>query len=122
VTVSGNLTPTGPAKGTFGFSTDGSEVFESADGKANEEVKAVFIGFLYLPLGCKTVEPIDLPLSIKEPTNALSSAGGTFSFNAEVTVPEFGECGLLGPIISSTTSGPGNKVEMTASPPAPINW
>ena len=122
VTVSGNLTPTGPAKGTFGFSTDGSEVFESADGKANEEVKAVFIGFLYLPVGCKTVEPIDLPLSLKEPTNALSSAGGNFSFNAEVTVPEFGECGLLGPIISSTTSGPGNKVEMAASPPPPLNW
>ena len=121
VTVSGNLTPTGPAKGTFGFSTDGSEVFESADGKANEEVKAVSIGLLYLPLGCRTVEPIDLPLSIKEPTSALSSAG-SFSFSAEVTVPEFGECGLLGPIISAATSGPGNKVEMTATPPAPINW
>ena len=121
VTVSGSLTPTGPAKGTFGFSTDGSEVFESADGKANEEVKAVSIGLLYLPLGCRTVEPIDLPLSIKEPTNALSSAG-SFSFSAEVTVPEFGECGLLGPLISSATSGPGNKVEMTATPPAPINW
>jgi hypothetical protein len=121
VTVSGSLTPTGPATGTFGFSSDGSEVFESADGKANEEVKAVSIGLLYLPLGCKTVSPIDLPLSIKEPTNALASAG-SFSFAAEVTVPEFGECGLLGPIISSTTSGPGNKVEMTATPPAPINW
>jgi hypothetical protein len=120
VTVSGNLTPTGPAKGTFGFSTDGSEVFESAEGAANEEVKAVSIGFLYLPLGCKTVEPIKLPLSIKEPTNALST--GNFSFKAEVTVPEFGECGTLGPIISSTTSGPGNTVEMTASPPAPISW
>jgi hypothetical protein len=120
VTVSGSLTPTGPAKGTFGFSTDGSEVFESAEGAANEEVKAVSIGFLYLPLGCKTVEPIKLPLSIKEPTNALST--GNFSFKAEVTVPEFGECGALGPIISSTTSGPGNTVEMTASPPAPINW
>jgi hypothetical protein len=121
VTVSGNLTPTGPAKGTFGFSSDGSEVSEIADGKANEEVKAVSIGLLYLPLGCKTVEPIDLPLSIKEPTNALASAG-SFSFAAEVTVPEFGDCGTLGPIISSTTSGPGNKVEMTATPPAPVNW
>jgi Secretory lipase len=121
VTVSGSLTPTGPAEGTFGFSADGSEVFESADGKANEEVKAVSIGWLYLPLGCRTLEPIDLPLSIKEPTNALSSAG-SFSFSAEVTVPDFGECGLLGPIISSTTSGPGSKVEMTARPPAPISW
>jgi len=39
-----------------------------------------------------------------------------------VTVPEFGECGLLRPIISSTTSGPGNKIQMSATPPTPINW
>jgi hypothetical protein len=120
VTVSGALTPTGPATGTFGFSENGDEVFESADGKANELVKAVRIGFLYLPIGCKTVEPIDLPLSIREPTNAL--AAGNFSFKAEVTLPPFGECGLLGPVLTSTTSGPGNTVEMTASPPPPINW
>jgi hypothetical protein len=120
VTISGALTPTGPATGTFGFSSDGSEVFESADGKANEEVRGVTVGIFPVPIGCKTVEPIDLPLSIDEPTNALST--GSFAFRAEVTVPEFGGCGLYGPLISSTTSGPGNIVEMTASPPAPINW
>ena len=120
VTVSGALTPTGPATGTFGFSSNGSEVFESAEGKANELVKAVRIGFFTLPIGCKTVEPIDLPLSIKEPTNALST--GSFSFKAEVTVPPFGECGLFGPTITATTSGPGNTVEITAAPPPPINW
>ncbi len=120
VTVSGGLTPTGPASGTFGFSTDGSEVFESAEGTANEVVKGVRVGLFNLPLGCKTVEPIKLPLSIREPTNALST--GSFAFKATVTVPEFGECGALGPIISATTSGPGNTVEMTAAPPAPINW
>jgi Secretory lipase len=120
VTVSGGLTPTGPAIGTFGFSKDGSEVSESADGKANETVKAVRVGLFTLPIGCKTVTPIDLPLSISEPTNAL--AVGSFSFKTEVTVPEFGECGALGPIISATTSGPGNTVEMTAAPPPPSNW
>lgn len=120
VTLSGALTPTGPAKGTFGFSENGSEVFESAQGAANEEVKGVSIGLFELPIGCKTVEPIQLPLSIREPTNALST--GSFSFKAEVTVPEFGDCGIFGPIISADTSGPGNAVEMTASPPAPINW
>jgi len=120
VTVSGGLTPTGPATGTFSFSQDGSEVSESADGKANEVVKAVKVGFFNLPIGCKTVEPIDLPLSISEPTNALAT--GNFAFKATVTVPEFGECGALGPIISATTSGPGNTVEITAAPPAPINW
>lgn len=120
VTVSGGLTPTEPATGTFGFSENGDEVFESADGKANEVVKAVRIGFFTLPLGCKTVEPINLPLSIREPSNALAT--GNFSFKAEVTVPEFGECGLFGPTISATTSGPGNTVEITATPPPPINW
>jgi len=120
VTVSGALTPTGPATGTFAFSESGNEVSESAEGKANELVKGVKIGLLNLPIGCKTVEPIDLPLSIKEPTNEL--AVGNFAFKAEVTVPPFGECGLLGPVLSATTSGPGNTVEITASPPAPISW
>lgn len=120
VTVSGGLTPTGPALGTFSFSPDGSEVSESADGKANEIVKGVKVGLFNLPIGCKTVEPIDLPLSISEPTNALAT--GNFAFKATVTVPPFGECGALGPIISATTSGPGNTVEITATPPAPINW
>jgi len=120
VTVSGALTPTGPATGTFAFSESGNEVSESAEGKANELVKGVKIGLLDLPIGCKTVEPIDLPLSIKEPTNEL--AVGSFAFKAEVTVPPFGECGLLGPVLSATTSGPGNTVEITATPPAPINW
>jgi hypothetical protein len=120
VTVSGALTPTGPAVGTFAFSESGNEVSESAEGKANEEVGAVKVGLFTLPIGCKTVEPIDLPLTIKEPTNEL--AVGNFAFKAEVTVPDFGECGLLGPILSATTSGPGNTVEITASPPAPINW
>jgi len=120
VTVSGALTPTGPATGTFAFSESGNEVSESAEGKANEVVKGIKIGLLDLPIGCKTVEPIDLPLSIKESTNAL--AVGNFAFKAEVTVPDFGECGLLGPVLSATTSGPGNTVEITATPPAPISW
>jgi len=120
VTVSGALTPTGPAVGTFAFSESGNEVSESAEGKANEVVKGVKIGLFNLPIGCKTVEPINLPLTIKEPTNAL--AVGNFAFKAEVTLPDFGECGLLGPVLSATTSGPGNTVEITASPPAPTNW
>jgi hypothetical protein len=120
VTVSGALTPTGPATGTFAFSESGNEVSENAEGKANEVVKGVKIGLFNLPIGCKTVEPINLPLTIKEPTNAL--AVGNFAFKAEVTLPDFGECGLLGPVLSATTSGPGNTVEITASPPAPINW
>ena len=74
---------------------------------------SVGIGFFTVPIGCTTVEPIELPLSITEPVNALVAGG--FSFKTEVTVPAFGGCGLFGPILSATMSGPGNTIEMTAS-------
>lgn len=119
VTVSGALTPTGPALGTVSFANNGV-LSESAEGSAFERVNAVSIGLLFLPLGCETVEPIKLPLSISEPANALAVGG--FTFEASVTVPQFGGCGIFGPVLSSTNSGPGNKVKITAKPPPPINW
>jgi Secretory lipase len=119
VTVKGALTPTGTIHGTVGFTNDG--VFsESASGSANELVSSVGVGIFTVPIGCTTVEPIQLPLGISEQVNALVVGG--FSFSTTVTVPEFGGCGLFGPILSSTMSGPGNKIEMTAKPPPPINW
>jgi Secretory lipase len=120
INVKGALTPTGPATGTFGFSSDGSEVSESAAGSANEEVGSVSIGLIKVPIGCKTVEPIKLPLTISEPTNALAS--GSFAFKTTVTVPPFGGCGVFGPVLTATVAGPGNTVELTAKGPAPINW
>ena len=121
VTVSGGLTPTGPADGHVRLQhrRQRSVRERGRQGQRGSEGRAES-GSSPLPIGCKTVEPIDLPLSISEPTNALAT--GSFAFKAEVTVPEFGGCGLLGPLISSTTSGPGNTVEMTAAPPPPINW
>jgi hypothetical protein len=119
ITVSGALTPTGPAIGTISF-TNAGVLSESAEGEANERVNAVKVGLLKLPLGCETVEPIKLPLSISEPANELAVGG--FSFAAEVTVPAFGGCGVFGPALTLTNSGPGNKVALEAKPPAPINW
>ncbi len=119
ITTRGALTPLGPATGTFSLSNEGV-LSESAAGKANEEVGSISVGIFNVPIGCKTVEPIDLPLTISEPVNEL--AAGSFSFSAKVTVPAFGECGLFGPVLTDTVSGPGNTVEMTAKPPAPINW
>jgi pimeloyl-ACP methyl ester carboxylesterase len=119
ITVKGALTPTGPIHGTVGLTNTG--VFsESATGSANELVGSVGVGFFTVPIGCTTVEPIQLPLSISEPVNALVVGG--FSFKTTVTVPEFGGCGLFGPVLSATMSGPGNTIEMTAKPPPPINW
>jgi pimeloyl-ACP methyl ester carboxylesterase len=119
VTLKGALTPVGTITGKVSL-TDGGVLSQTAEGEANEEVGSVTVGLIYVPIGCKTVEPIKLPLSVSEPVNALVTGG--FSFKTTVTVPEFGGCGILGPIISAATSGPGNTVEMTAKPPPPINW
>ncbi len=119
VTVKGALTPTGPIHGTVGL-TSGGVFSESASGSANELVGSVGVGIFTVPIGCTTVEPIQLPLSISEQVNALVVGG--FSFKTTVTVPEFGGCGIFGPILSATMSGSGNTIEMTAKPPAPINW
>ena len=119
ITVSGALTPVGPATGTISF-TESGVLSESAEGEANEKVKAVKVGRLTLPIGCETLAPIKLPLSISEPANALAVGG--FDFKAEVTVPPFGGCGVIGPELSLLNSGPGNTVEIEAKPPAPINW
>jgi len=119
VTVKGALTPTGTIHGTVGL-TNGGVFSEAASGSADELVGSVGVGIFTVPIGCTTVEPIQLPLSISEQVNALVVGG--FSFNTKVTVPEFGGCGVFGPILSSTMSGPGNTIEMSAKPPPPINW
>jgi pimeloyl-ACP methyl ester carboxylesterase len=115
ITISGALTPVGTITGSVSFSDSG--VFsQSANGAANMVVGSVGI----LPIGCTTVEPIQMPLSISEPVNALASGG--FGMSTTVTVPPFGGCGLYGPLLTSMMSGPGNPINMTATPPPPISW
>ncbi len=118
--VRGSLTPTGPINGSVSLSSTGV-LSQNAVGAANMVVSSAGFGFLQVPIGCKTKEPIQLPLSITEPVNALSSGG--FAINTEVTVPEFSGCGSLFPaVLNSLLSGPGNTISMTASPPPPISW
>lgn len=119
ITVKGALTPTGTIHGTVGL-TNSAVFSESASGSANELVGSVGVGFFQVPIGCTTVEPIQLPLSISEPVNALVTGG--FAIKTTVTVPEFGGCGLFGPVLSATMSGPNNPINITASPPPPVNW
>jgi hypothetical protein len=115
ITINGALTPVGSITGSVSLSNAG--VFsQSANGAANMVVGSVGI----LPIGCTTVEPIQMPLSISEPVNALATGG--FGMKTEVTVPPFGGCGLYGPLLTSMMSGPGNPINMTASPPPPISW
>jgi pimeloyl-ACP methyl ester carboxylesterase len=120
VTVKGSLTPTEKVfHGTVSLSESGV-LSQNAEGAANMKVASAGIGLLSLPVGCTTKQPIKLPLSITEPVNALETGG--FAINTEVTVPEFGGCGIFGPVLSSLMSGPENPIRITATPPAPINW
>ena len=119
VKVKGSLTPTGIITGKVSLS-DGGVFSQGAVGAANMLVSSVGLGFLTVPVGCQTTNPIQLPLSITEPVNALSSGG--FAISTQVTVPEFGGCGLFGPILTSLMSGPGNPINLTASPPPPLAW
>jgi secretory lipase len=96
VTVKGALTPTGTIHGTVGL-TNSAVFSEGASGAANELVSSAGIGFFQIPIGCTTVEPIQLPLTISEPVNALVTGG--FAIKTTVTVPQFGGCGLFGPIL-----------------------
>jgi len=120
ITVKGSLTPTEKViHGTVSLSPQGV-LSQSAEGDANMKVGSAGIGPFQVPVGCTTKEPIKLPLSITEPVNALETGG--FGIKTEVTVPEFGGCGLIGPVLSALMSGPGNPINITASPPPPINW
>jgi hypothetical protein len=119
VTVQGSLTPVGPSVGTVSLSNNGV-LTQSATGEANFAVDSLSIGRITVPLGCRTETPISLPLSVSESSNALYT--GSFPFNTEVTVPPFAGCGFDGYILSLFLSGPGNKLELTASPPPPISW
>ena len=119
VQVSGSLTPTGPASGKVSLTNEGV-LSESAAGSAFMKVGSISLGFLRVPIGCTTSEPIALPLSVSEPVNQLSSGG--FTTKTEVTVPPFSGCGLFGPILTSLMSGPENPITLTAAPPPPISF
>ncbi len=94
---------------------------ESASGAANELVGSVGVGIFTVPIGCTTVEPIQLPLSITEPVNALverrlrDQDEGHGARNSAAAVCS-GRCSR------ATMSGPGNTIKMTATPPPPIYW
>jgi len=119
VNVKGALKQVGAIEGAVSLSNAGV-LSQSAVAHTSLEIGSIALGLIRIPVGCKTVEPIALPLAVSEPANALYTGG--FSFAAEITVPAFGGCGLLGPVITPLVGGSGNTAELTAAPPAPINW
>jgi hypothetical protein len=119
VKLKGSLKQVGPINGTVSLSNTGI-LSQSAVGHTSLEIGSISVGIVKIPVGCKTVEPIALPLAVSEAANALYTGG--FSFKAEITVPAFGGCGVLGPVITPLVGGSGNTAELTAAPPPPVNW
>lgn len=120
VTIRANLVQAGPINGHASLS-EGGTVTMAATGGANLTVKSFGIAFFNISLGCTTVRPIELPLNVSEPVNALAS--GSISISASVTVPPFGGCNpLSAALVTSLISGSGNKLNITVTPPPPIAW
>jgi hypothetical protein len=118
VTIRGSLEQAGPITGTVGLSNTGV-LSLNATGGANLTAKSLGISFFNINLGCKTVTPIQLPLNISEPVNAL--AVGNISIKDTVTIPPFGGCGPInGPLVTALLSGEGNTVTLSSAPPPPI--
>ncbi|MHB8491947.1 MAG: lipase family protein [Solirubrobacteraceae bacterium] len=119
VTIAGSLTQAGPINGTTRLSNSGV-LSLSATGGATLTTKSLTVLGLRIPLECHTEKPIELPLSVEEPVNALST--GSISLSDNVTIPPFTGCGIFGPLTSLILSGSGNPLNLSAAPPPPISW
>jgi hypothetical protein len=118
VTIRGSLEQAGPITGKFGLSNTGV-LNLSANGAANLTAESIGISFFNIRLGCRTATPIELPLNISEPANALAT--GSVSVTDTVTIPPFTGCGFInGAVVTSLLSGPGNTISLTSAPPPPI--
>lgn len=120
VTISAELQQAGPIGGSIGLSNTGLLSLK-ATGGSNLIANSISILFFKINLGCRTSSPVQLPLSIEEPANALAT--GSLSFSASVTIPSFTGCNALDEVLlDALLSGPGNKISISAEPPPPISW
>lgn len=102
------IEPLGPAKGSF----DSGRI--SATQRFNVRVVKLapaVLGFINLvPKTCMTETPATMKLSGK-----LTGLFDPATLKGSYTLPKFQGCGLLTPVISSLTSGPGNSVQVHLS-------
>jgi hypothetical protein len=119
VTIAGELTQAGPINGTSSLSNSGVLTL-TANGGAILSTKSLTLFGLRIPVACHTESPIELPLNISEPVNALESGSVTQSFT--VTIPPFTGCGIFSGITTLLLSGSGNPLTLTVSPPPPSSW
>jgi dienelactone hydrolase len=66
---------------------------------------------------CKTVSPVDFPVTFEGPVSALGNGG--LQFSGTTTFPQIKGCFISG-ILSGLMSGPGNTFTLKVAPPAPV--
>lgn len=106
------ITPVGKATGTAALGNDGTLTVKGV-AKADITVTSV----LGIPFGpCKTVTPVEFPLSY---TGPISGLGAGLNFSGTTTFPQLKGC-FISAILSTIMSGPGQAYSFTVAPPAPV--
>lgn len=119
VDVKLKVVPVGPTTGTASLDTNGQL---HVHGQANVDIYVVSAGesILQLPIGCKTVTPVALPIDFDGPVSSLGN--GNLAFMGTTTFPAMGDCGLYSALFTTLMSGPGQTYSFSVKPPAPTTW
>jgi len=119
----------GPAVGTIKpappatcSTPEGACVSLSVPAKANIGFTVLGVLGIKAPLFCETTEPLSLPLT--ETATLLELVTKGLHFSGTTTIPSIKCPGLqglvLGPILTTTLSGPNNPYSIFISPPPPV--
>jgi dienelactone hydrolase len=106
-----SITPAGPATGTAALDNNG-QLTVKGDAKVNITLTSVW----GIPFGaCKTVTPVDFPLSYVGPVSGL---GNGLTFAGTTAFPAIKGC-IISAVMSAFFTGSGNGYSFTVAPPAP---
>ena len=114
-TVGLAITEAAPATGVVALSNDGEL---SIEGEATTDITITSVWGI--PFGqCKTVEPMNFPLSFNGPVSALGS--GNLTFTGETNFPRIRGC-FISAILSTLVSGDGQEYNFNVTAPAPTRY
>lgn len=117
--VAVKLVQSAPVHGKVAWDTEGNFTVDAV-APMWVWIQSLSVGPIKLGTDCRTAAPVQIPLKFAGPLNALGL--GTFTSKTTATFPNLTGCGLYGPMLSATMSGPGNTFELTQTPPAPRGY
>jgi len=107
VGTTSQMIPEGGFDGDVSINPDGT-ISMRATSRARMHIQALHVGRLRIPLNCRTVTPIEMPLE----SSGTMSLDFRPSFSGTMTIPRFRGSGPIGPLLSRLVSGPGNSFEI----------